>query len=123
MNDINVILEARGGTHGSFSDNARTAQLLKEEMKQGRNWNKLSDTMKESLHMIAHKTARILSGDPTVVDHWADISGYAKLVADELSAAKSRANCQRNIEISKDVRPKWMADDEEIIVDIRPELV
>jgi hypothetical protein len=34
--------------------------------------------------MIAHKIARIINGDETYSDSWADIAGYAKLVADRL---------------------------------------
>jgi hypothetical protein len=36
------------------------------------------------LEMIAHKIARILSGDPNHRDHWEDIAGYAELVVREI---------------------------------------
>jgi hypothetical protein len=34
---------------------------------------------------VAHKIGRILAGNPSFRDHWADIAGYAKLVADRCS--------------------------------------
>jgi hypothetical protein len=34
--------------------------------------------------MICHKMARIMNGDPNYVDSWADIAGYATLVANRL---------------------------------------
>jgi hypothetical protein len=36
---------------------------------------------RESLDMIQHKISRILNGDPNIVDSWADIAGYAHIVA------------------------------------------
>ena len=48
-------------------------------------WAKLEQTQRESLDMIAHKIGRILAGDPDFRDHWDDIAGYAKLVADKCS--------------------------------------
>ena len=33
----------------------------------------------EALEMIAHKIARILSGDADYADNWVDIAGYAQL--------------------------------------------
>lgn len=120
MNDINEILNQRESTHGSFSDNSRTSQLIKEEMKQGRNWRKMDDTMKEALHMIAHKIGRILAGDPALVDHWADISGYSKLVADELTATQSKAACVAQIEMSKTTEPKWAQKNEWSALNINP---
>ncbi|CAB4172042.1 hypothetical protein UFOVP1552_8 [uncultured Caudovirales phage] len=42
--------------------------------------------MRESVHMIQQKIARILSGDPFEPDHWMDIEGYARLVSIELGA-------------------------------------
>lgn len=40
--------------------------------------------MKESIHMIQQKIARIICGDPFEPDHWRDIEGYARLVSREL---------------------------------------
>jgi hypothetical protein len=42
----------------------------------------------EALSMIVMKISRILTGDPNHADHWADIAGYATLIANELSGAR-----------------------------------
>ena len=34
--------------------------------------------------MIAHKMGRILNGDPSYIDSWTDIVGYAKLIETDL---------------------------------------
>jgi hypothetical protein len=34
--------------------------------------------------MIATKASRVLQGDPNHADSWADIAGYAQLVAERL---------------------------------------
>jgi hypothetical protein len=48
----------------------------------------LTDDQWEAMEMIAHKLARIINGDPDYHDNWADIAGYAKLVADRLETGK-----------------------------------
>jgi len=57
----------------------------------GRNWNVLTYAQAEALEMIQHKIGRILAGDPNVLDHWADIVGYAQLVANILETGEKRA--------------------------------
>lgn len=42
--------------------------------------------MREAIHMMQHKIARIISGDPFEPDHWLDIEGYARLVSRELES-------------------------------------
>lgn len=69
---------------GEFIDNARVCQGIKQVMHASPNWAELPDDMKEALEMIAHKTARILNGDPMYADSWHDIAGYAKLVEGRL---------------------------------------
>lgn len=78
---IDAVLSERGGTHGAFKDNAAGAQRIKDILRDGENWRRMSDVQRESLDMIAHKIARILSGNPFYRDHWVDIAGYAKLAA------------------------------------------
>jgi hypothetical protein len=91
MTNIDEILEARKETHGEYRDHAQYAQLLKEVIniaaayhRPERKQMKLSHIQLESLDMIAHKIGRILAGNPNEPDHWDDIAGYAKLVADRL---------------------------------------
>lgn len=79
------ILAERQTTHGEFKDNARMSQNIKRLMEGTKNWQSLEDFQKESLHMIAHKIGRILEGNPHFKDHWDDIAGYAKLVADRVT--------------------------------------
>ena len=84
--EIKDLLIERNKTHGDYSIHAGIAQeLMNTMMAYDRNedyWAKLNECQRESLHMIAHKIGRILAGDPDFRDHWDDIAGYAKLVAD-----------------------------------------
>lgn len=87
MTDTNALLAERGKTHGDYGDHARITQLLKTVYREApkNKYEELSNEMAESLDMIAHKIGRILAGDPDFRDHWNDIAGYAKLVADRCS--------------------------------------
>lgn len=84
MADINTTLAQRGSTYGSYASQAATSQLLKEDMRDTPNWNRLSADQKESLEMLALKVARILHGNPDYDDSWVDIAGYTTLVAHRL---------------------------------------
>jgi hypothetical protein len=81
------LLNERGKTHGPYELHAGVTQRIKNVMHfQSQNncncWAKLTVCQRESLDMIAHKIGRILAGDPDFRDHWDDIAGYAKLVAE-----------------------------------------
>ncbi len=80
---LDETLSTRGSTHGKWKDNAETSQAIKEVFHQNTLSN-LTPQMHEALDMIAHKIARILSGDPKHKDHWHDIAGYAQLVENSL---------------------------------------
>lgn len=82
-----AILQERGSRYGAFTGHADITMRLKRQMQQSPQWDSLADDQVESLHMIAHKIGRILNGDPNYADSWADIAGYARLVADRLEAA------------------------------------
>ncbi len=84
MIDIDATLAERGNRYGSFSEHARISQNIKSAMADSPNWDRLSPDKKETLEMLAHKSARILNGDPEYHDSWHDIVGYAKLIADSL---------------------------------------
>lgn len=90
--DTDALLKERGKTHGLYSDHASITQQTKDLWRQHPGWAKLSPSMRETLDMDAHKVGRILAGDPTVMDHWDDIAGYAKLVANELREKQESAN-------------------------------
>lgn len=80
------VLNERETTHGSFTQTARIAQVIKHQIRVGAAQSGVHITaeMSESLDLIATKIARIVSGNPTEVDHWRDIAGYATLVAEKL---------------------------------------
>lgn len=81
---IKAIIDARESTHGDYFVNTVIMQKTKDVWRSSPNWDKLSAAQRESLEMIAHKVGRILGGDYNHRDHWADLAGYAKLVADKL---------------------------------------
>jgi len=84
MTHADPLLNARAKTHGvSYEENAKIAQTLKGYLYKTYNWGGLSATQQLSLEMICNKIARILAGDPNFPDHWEDIAGYAKLIADK----------------------------------------
>jgi hypothetical protein len=90
MTDIGAILEERGKRYGDFMTHARITQELKELAYSFANaqGTPLEADQSEALDMIFHKIGRILNGDPNYADSWADIAGYAKLVADRLEEAE-----------------------------------
>ena len=83
--DTQELLNERGKTHGDYTEHARITQNLKIMMRNFKGWGRLNLAMCESLDMQAHKIGRILAGDPDFRDHWDDIAGYAKLVANRCS--------------------------------------
>lgn len=87
MSDIRTILDERGKRYGRFAEHAFIAQIIKGAMADSPGWERLSLAQREALDMIGHKIARILNGDPSYVDSWADIAGYAQLVVDILEMA------------------------------------
>jgi len=82
--DVVTTVEARSSQYsGPFSARAQTSQAVKDILRLGSQWDSLTPSQKESLEMIAHKLARIVSGNASEVDHWRDIGGYAQLIVDE----------------------------------------
>lgn len=79
-----ILLNERAKTHGSFTDHARITQLLKAIVHSEPHWqHALTMCQRESVDMILHKIGRIMAGNPSFKDHWDDIAGYARLVADQ----------------------------------------
>ena len=85
MQSIEDLLIERGRTHGDYGDHAQITQQLKDVMRYHDGWTRLNSTQRETLDMLAHKTGRILAGDPNFADHWDDIAGYAKLVSQRIT--------------------------------------
>lgn len=80
--DINETISERAKTHGAYAAQALIAQEIKAVLRRGEAWNNMFGFEAEAVDMIAHKLARIVSGNPHFHDHWHDIQGYAKLAAD-----------------------------------------
>lgn len=77
-------LAQRGQVHGDFTENAHTAQTLKQVAHAGVAYDKLSLVQREAIDNVLQKVARIVTGNPNHKDHWHDIQGYAKLAEDRL---------------------------------------
>jgi hypothetical protein len=82
---VEQTLEARGERYGKFETQGKISQHLKEAMRHYPGWSNLTDSQRESLDMIQHKISRILNGDPNYADSWHDITGYAKLIEDQIN--------------------------------------
>ncbi|RSV15659.1 hypothetical protein CA235_07335 [Sphingomonas sp. ABOLF] len=93
--DLATTLEERGSRYGSFADHAAIAQNLQLAMRgtdtAPTKWAYLSPDMAQALTTIADKIARILNGDPTYLDNWHDIAGYAVLVEQRLEKEAGNA--------------------------------
>lgn len=76
-----VLLADRHKTHGSFMQNARHGQHLRDYFRGTPGWRAASVREREALDYLAGKLSRILSGQPGYADHWHDIAGYAELAA------------------------------------------
>lgn len=83
---IDKILAERGERYAKngYGEVALVAQNIKAAMRHSTNWTKLPADMRESLEMVASKISRILNGDSTYIDSWADCIGYLQLVVDRL---------------------------------------
>jgi hypothetical protein len=80
--DTAEILVERATTHGNYDDDAACAIALIVTLNDHMADDKLTSVQMHALHMICHKIARIVAGKADFKDHWDDIAGYAKLVAD-----------------------------------------
>ena len=80
-----TLLTTRATTHGDFADNAKFAQGLKAHFQDSPGYASLTLVQREAIDFICSKFGRVMSGQPDFADHWADISGYARLVADRCS--------------------------------------
>lgn len=78
--NIDDTLAERGARYGEFKDHAVIAQGIQDAMRVAPGWQKLEADQKQALTVISDKIARMLNGDPTYLDNWHDIIGYAKLV-------------------------------------------
>jgi hypothetical protein len=84
--NVDQVLDSRAKDYGKFIEGAEIMQMLKRLV---HNYiedrgTPLAFDQREAIDMIIHKMGRIINGNPDKVDHWVDIAGYAKLVADRL---------------------------------------
>jgi phage repressor protein C with HTH and peptisase S24 domain len=84
--EVDATFDARAVEYGKFIEGAEVMQMLKRVVQAALNNRDktLAHDQAEAMDMIIHKIGRIVNGNPDVVDHWLDIAGYAKLVADRL---------------------------------------
>ena len=83
---VDNVLDDRAKDYGKFIEGAEIMQMLKRLV---HNYiedrgTPLAFDQREAIDMIIHKLGRIINGNPDKVDHWVDVAGYAKLVADRL---------------------------------------
>lgn len=81
---IERTLAERGARYGNFPEVAQTAQSLKLTLRTAVDRRGCPVEVRQALDAIADKLARIVNGDPTYVDNWHDIQGYARLVEDAI---------------------------------------
>ena len=83
---VNTLLQERALQYGTFAALAKTAQEFKSVLYRelGSRNKRLADDQSEALDMIMTKIARVINGDADHADSWADIAGYATLVAERL---------------------------------------
>ena len=86
--DVIQTLAERGARYCDFSDHARVAQRLQDDMRAEPGWERCDAVQKQALSVIADKIARVLTGDPSYDDNWRDIQGYARLVEERLPGSK-----------------------------------
>lgn len=95
MTQLDKILEERGQQNGDYGLQAEISQQIKDAIYSTGCKDKMTPYQKESVEMIAHKLARLSTGDIWHEDHWRDIAGYAQLAADRVQTRN--ANQAHNI--------------------------
>lgn len=91
MTNIDDILAERAKTHGDYTEHADCTQEIMAVLAKHRRFSGLAADQRETLHMIAHKMGRVVTGNPDIADHWDDIAGYAKLSGDRVRQRLEKA--------------------------------
>lgn len=84
------LLEERKSSHGEYSEHAAATQGVMDVLMSHRNWAHLPPMIRETLHMIAHKMGRIVTGNPCHQDHYDDIAGYAVLISQRMPMVQAQ---------------------------------
>lgn len=82
---IQDTLNDREERYGDFAQLACAIQSFKDVYRKAPGWAKMSAVQREAMDMDLVKTCRILYGDPTHADSWADKCGYAMLAHEEFT--------------------------------------
>lgn len=100
MRNIKSTLQQRGSCYGSFEDNARITQELNKVLETAPNFFKLTNEHKEAYHMIFHKIARSVCGDPMYADNIHDIIGYATVLEEFVNKVNKTKINNKTIDFS-----------------------
>jgi len=92
MTQLEVMLNEREATHGSFALNAKISGLLKQVIRRSPGYDALTEVQREALDLMCTKFSRVLSGQTIHKDHWLDVSGYAQLCVREIENWEKEAN-------------------------------
>lgn len=87
---INQVLNERHKTYGAFADLARATFAIREVVYaelEKRN-KSLDPDQLYALEMIIVKVGRLINGDASHRDTWADICGYSQLIVERLDGRK-----------------------------------
>jgi hypothetical protein len=87
---LNVVLDERKNSYGSFNDNSILTDYLYGCIKKRIEFE--PPFIKEALHMICHKVARAVNGEVDYKDNWVDIAGYSQCVIDILKKQPNTLN-------------------------------
>jgi len=79
--NVEETIKDRHEKYGEFSDYAEIAESLNRFIADPI----MPNVQAAALRLIFVKIARVLTGDPNLVDNWHDIAGYALLVEKELT--------------------------------------
>lgn len=82
---ITALILTRARTHGDFTEGSKFAETFITIFEDHPTWALLPAFARQSIRMQASKYGRIMAGDWDFADHWNDVSGYSKLVADRCS--------------------------------------
>lgn len=78
------VLDNRGGIYGTFEDNTNMTQNLYNLVTSTDSAKQWSNQHKEAFHMVCHKLARAVCGDPGHSDNFVDLAGYSMLLSDSV---------------------------------------
>lgn len=123
---VTDILKSRASTHGDVGQMFGLSQMLKTLFRSPTPNKNVPAVVMEAVDMICMKLARVVVGNSTFFDHWADIAGYAELARQHVASQKSQARsvwshesvstAEAVLTASNDaityVRPDWTSETE-----------